>query len=86
MELLTLYAFEYVKKQFRLSEKIKILNNVDDNSCAIDAREGQLVTSIDNCTCVLSSSMKLPCRHIMATMSQWFATVPCVDRWKLQYL
>ena len=63
MELLTLYTFEYVKKQFGLSEKIKILNDVDDNSCTIDARESQLVTSIDNCTCVFSSSMKLPCQH-----------------------
>ena len=40
MELLTPYAFEYVKKQFRLSEKVKILNDIDDNSCTVDAREG----------------------------------------------
>ena len=67
MELLNPYAFEYIKKQYGLSEKVKILNDVDDKSCTIDAREGQLVTSIDNCTCVFSSSMKLPYRHILAT-------------------
>lgn len=89
MKLLTPYAFEYVKKQFRLSEKVKILNDVDDNSCMIDAREGQLITNIDNCACVFSSSMKLPCRHILATrchkgLPQYHENL-CADRWKLQY-
>ena len=89
MELLTPYAFEYVKKQYGLSEKIKVLNDDDDKSCTIDAREGQLVTSIDNCTCVFSSSMKLPCRHILATrchkgLPQYHENL-CASRWKLNY-
>jgi len=61
MELLTPYAFEYVNKQFGLSKKVNILNNIDNSSCMIDAREGQLITSIDKCTCMFNSSMKLSC-------------------------
>ena len=38
--LCTPYAFEYMKKQFRLFEKVKILNDIDDYSCTVDAREG----------------------------------------------
>ena len=82
MELLTPYAFEYVKKQYGGQ-------NFDDKSCTIDAREGQLVTSIDNCTCVFSSSMKLPCRHILATrchkgLPQYHENL-CASRWRLNY-
>ena len=89
MELLTPYAFEYVRKQFELSEKVKIKDDIDGDSCTIDAREGELVTSIDNCSCVFSSSMKLPCRHILATRCHKglhrFDESLCAERWKLQY-
>ena len=87
-ELLTPYSFEYVKKQFG---KIKIKNDVDSSSCTINAREVELITrkSIDNCSCVFSSSMKLPCRHILATRShkglQEYDESLCADRWKLQH-
>lgn len=89
MELLTPFAFEYVKKQFELCGKVKIFSDVDDSSCMIDVREGELITSIDNCSCVFSSSMKLPCRHILATrchkgLSAYHEPL-CADRWKLQY-
>ena len=89
IELLTPYAFEYVQKQFELAEKVKILEDVDDNRCTIDARQGQLVSSIDGCSCVYASSMRLPCQHIFAThhykgLSEYHEDL-CADRWKLQH-
>jgi len=32
-----------VKNQFELSEKVKIKDDIDGDSCTIDAREGELV-------------------------------------------
>ena len=46
---------------------MKILDDVDDCSCKIDSSEGQIITSVTNCLCTFTKSMKLPCRHIFAT-------------------
>ena len=89
VELLTPYAFEYVQKQFELSKSVKILEDLDEDRCTIDAREGHLVTSTESCTCIFTSSMKLPCRHVLATrhhkgLSEYHEDL-CADRWKLQH-
>ena len=89
VEVLTPFAFEYVEKQFELSRSVKILEDIDEDSCTIDAREGRLVTSTESCSCVFTSSMKLPCRHVFATrrsksLSEYHEGL-CVDRWKLQH-
>ena len=89
VELLTPYAFEYVQKQFELSKSVKILEDLDEDRCTIDAREGHLVTSTGSCTCIFTSSMKLPCRHVLATrrhkgLSEYHEDL-CADRWKLQH-
>ena len=89
VELLTPFAFEYVQKQFELSGSVKILEDVDEDSCTIDAREGRLVTSTESCSCIFTSSMKLPCRHVFATrrhksLSEYHEDL-CADRWKLQH-
>ena len=89
VELLTPFAFEYVEKQFELSRSVKILEDIDEDSCTIDAREERLVTSTESCSCVFTSSMKLPCQHVFATrccksLSEYHEGL-CADRWKLQH-
>ena len=67
MGFLTPFAFDYIKEQFQFSDKVKILDDVDDCSCKIDSSEGQIITSVTNCSCTFTKSMKLPCRHIFPT-------------------
>ena len=40
MAFLTPFAFDYIKEQFKLSEKVKIAGDIDDYSCKIDSSEG----------------------------------------------
>lgn len=54
---------DYVKDQVQLSQKVKIVDDIDD-CCKIDSSEGELVTTMTNCSCTFTKSMKLPCRHI----------------------
>ena len=89
MGFLTPFAFDYIKEQFQFSEKVKILDNVDDCSCKIDSSEGQIIASVTNCSCTFTKSMKLPCRHIFATrrhkgLSEYTEDA-CAERWKLDH-
>jgi len=86
MGFLTPFAFDYIKEQFQFSEKVKILDDVNDCSCTIDSSEGQIITSETNCSC---NSMKLPCHHIFATrlhkgLSEYTEDA-CAERWKLDH-
>lgn len=89
MSLLTPYSFEYVKTQLEQSNKVKIIQDIDEKSCSLESK-GQLITSdIDSCCCGFVSAMKLPCKHIFAvrqskSLSE-FDEALCADRWKLQY-
>ena len=88
MAFLTPFAFDYIKGQFKFSEKVKIVDNVDDYRCRIDSSEGQIVTSVTNCSCTFTKSMKLPCRHIFATrhhkgLLEYTEEDTCAERWKL---
>ena len=68
---------------------MKITDDVDDHSCRIDSSEGQLITSVTNCLCTFTKSMKLPCRHIFATWHHKglpeYTEDACAERWKLHH-
>ena len=89
MAFLTPFAFDYIKEQFQFSEKVKIVDDVDDCRCRIDSSEGQLVTSVTNCSCTFTKSMKLPCHHIFATRCHKglleYTEDTCAERWKLDH-
>ena len=89
MAFLTPFAFDYIKEQFKLSEKVKIAGDIDDCSCKIDSSEGQLVTTVTSCSCTFTKSMKLPCRHILATRRHKglleYTEDVCAERWKLHH-
>ena len=89
MTFLTPFAFDYVKEQFQFSQKVKITDDVDDCSCKIDSSEGQLITTVTDCSCTFTKSMKLPCRHIFATCCHKglleYTEDTCAERWKLHH-
>ena len=58
MAFLTPFAFDYVKDQVQLSQKVKIVDDFDDCSCKMDSSEGELVTTVTNCSCTFTKSMK----------------------------
>ena len=77
MTFLTPFSFDYMKEQFQFSQKVKITDDVDDCSCEIDSSEGQLITTVTDCSCTFTKSMKLPCRYIRIcyTTSQRFTRI-----------
>lgn len=89
MAFLTPFAFDYITEQFQFSEKVKIVDDVDDGRCKIDSSEGQLVTNVTNFSCAFTKSMKLPCRHIFATRCHKglleYTEDACAERWKLDH-
>ena len=89
MAFLTPFAFDYIKEQCQCSEKVKTVYDVDDCKCRIDSSEDQLVTSVTNCSCTFTKSMKPPCHHIFATRCHKglleYTEDAYAERWKLDH-
>ena len=90
MSLLTPYSFSFVKDQLEQVGNVQIMQQLDDGKSCLVLSHGQSVTcSIDSCPCGFVSSMKLPCRHILAVRTAYslpvFDESLCAQRWKLQH-
>ena len=63
----TPFAFKHIQKQLTLHEKCgKILENGLNGFFTIESKKGNLQVSSEKCHCDFFTSMKLPCRHILA--------------------
>lgn len=63
--LLTPYSFSFILKQLSLASGVKKITTSDDIH-TVDTSEGPKTVSPLGCECIFFTSMKLPCRHILA--------------------
>ena len=69
MNYLTPYAYHYIAKQLELKDKVR-LQQKEGDMYEIRSSEGRtVVVTKSNCECASWLSMKLPCRHKLATRS-----------------
>nr|XP_039267872.1 uncharacterized protein LOC120342897 isoform X1 [Styela clava] len=89
--LLTTYAFSFVKRQLHFFPKVKIDSSLNDEVSTIKSpKYGVLVTSISSCPCVFNTVTGLPCSHIFAVrkdkgVSTYDSSI-CRERWTWHYL
>ncbi|XP_055955235.1 zinc finger SWIM domain-containing protein 1 isoform X2 [Patella vulgata] len=63
--LLTPYAYQVVRKQMELADKLKV-SGTDDNTVSMKTTAGMANVTSTSCTCQFTSINQLPCRHIFA--------------------
>lgn len=89
MQLVTPYALNYVVKQLGLVNRVKLHPNKDANVYKIGSSEGELSTTVCECSCTFRKSMLLPCRHIFAVRAasnvDLYCPELCACRWTLAY-
>ena len=82
--LLTDYAFQLVQKELGLIEKVKV---IDEETTETDNATRHTTTS--SCECSTFTSLKLPCRHILAIRTHLGLSVCDPDivhrRWRKDY-
>lgn len=89
MELLTPYAFDFLKAQWILSQKVKFSGDVDEQICEFMSNNRKITTKLGDCSCGFVSAMRLPCCHVFSMrrrkgITEYDETL-CAERWKLQY-
>ena len=65
-KLLTPFAYSYVKKELDKAEQAEVLT-VGGGSVRIKIGQTETELAENNCKCTFFTSMKLPCRHIIAS-------------------
>ena len=63
-DLLTPYAWKFVKDQLSAIEFVKIKEQYLDGTLVTNSRRGNNVVFTTHCSCIESRSLVLPCRHI----------------------
>ena len=89
-KLLTPYAFERVKVQFNLVNKVKMIEQINQETFLIDTvAHGHITVSSHNCPCGFKISWNLPCRHIFKVRECFeiclFDENLCNKRWFMSY-
>ena len=75
---LTPYAYKFVAKQMELKGKVKLPEMEASISCQdfnLNTSEGLIKVTPSTCQCGCWKSMKLPCRHILATAWIWICLI-----------
>ena len=87
IENLTMYAFNFVKKQMELKVKVKLI--LKDDQYKVDSSEGRIGVSSIECECMSWKSMGLPCHNIFAVREELgidlYDEELCDKRWSLRY-
>ncbi|KAK6168326.1 hypothetical protein SNE40_020887 [Patella caerulea] len=63
--LLTPYAYQVVRKQMELADKLKV-SETDDDTVSMKTAAGMANVTSTSCTCQFTCINQLPCRHIFA--------------------
>jgi len=89
-QLLTPYAYSFVRDQIKFSQDVTVIQNEGDSSVMIARRSGGvMVSSVISCACNFCTAMLLPCRHIFAARRHLglplFEKSLCAERWTLVY-
>ncbi|KAG1674491.1 Zinc finger SWIM domain-containing protein 3 [Nymphon striatum] len=89
-DLLTPFAFKYVKQQLQFSLNTTIVGRVDDRSTTVKTTSlGNIVVFVDSCECSFFTSMLLPCRHVFGVRRHLnlplFDESLCALRWTVHY-
>ena len=107
-DLLTPYAFDYVKKQLSLKAKV-VCEEETDTGLTVLSHEGMLIdifeqmhipvfacigilnVTRDTCSCKFSTTMLLPCHHVLAVRESvpgfsLYSEDGIADRWKNSYM
>lgn len=86
-KLLTPHAFQIVRKQLELSEKIHISEQLDE--VTLPTSSGPAKVTVISCTCQFSTMNQLPCRHVFALRSQlqldMYFEEGVAQRWRLDF-
>lgn len=89
MKYLTPYAYKFVAKQIELKAKVKLPDCDVDEQINITTSEGSVSVTSSTCQCIAWKSMRLPCRHILATRESLgmdlFDQSLCDRRWSADY-
>ncbi|XP_069775813.1 zinc finger SWIM domain-containing protein 1-like isoform X2 [Narcine bancroftii] len=87
--LLTHFAFCQVQRELEAAEGVCLLGQEAERAWPV-ARRRAIVTGLADCQCAFRTSMKLPCRHILAFRrlkgSDLFQPSLCAGRWTQLYL
>lgn len=65
---LTSYASTFITKQLTLVNRVKEINEVDedgDQVYKVNTTEGIITVSVTDCQCLFRKPMLIPCRHIL---------------------
>ena len=85
----TPYAFSHVRKQLSLVPKVGKFSEQPCGAYSVTTSEGCLSVTPTSCLCSFATSMKLPCRHLLALRDslglQLFDPVLCHKRWTKSY-
>ena len=87
-KLLTPFAYSYVKKELDKAEQAEVLM-LDGGSMRIKIGQTETEIAENNCKCTFFTSMKLPCRHIIASRKHagksLYDETLCADRWQIRH-
>jgi zinc finger SWIM domain-containing protein 3 len=87
-KLLTPFAYSYVKKELDKAEQAEVLM-LDGGSMRIKIGQTETELAENNCKCTFFTSMKLPCRHIIASRKHagksLYDETLCADRWQIRH-
>lgn len=85
----TPYAFSQVKRQLSLVPKVGKFTKQPCGSYTVTTRSGDHAVTPTSCQCSFATSMKMPCRHLLALRGslglQLFSPDLCDKRWTKSY-
>ena len=76
--ILTPYALQFVLNQLSLKNRVRILDE-SENQCLFSSSGRVITVTVTSCQCAFWTSTHLPCRHIFAVREKRCLSLFCND-------
>ena len=87
-KLLTPFAYSHMKKELDKADQAEVFM-LENGSMRVKIGQAETELVANSCTCNFFTSMKLPCRHIVASKNHagesLYDEALCADRWKIKH-
>ena len=87
-KLLTPFAYSHMKKELDKADQAEVFM-LENGSMWVKIGQAETELVANSCTCKFFTSMKLPCRHIVASKNHagesLYDEALCADRWKIKH-
>ena len=87
-KLLTPFAYSHMKKELDKADQAEVFM-LENGSMRVKIGQAKTELVANSCTCKFFTSMKLPCRHIVASKNHagesLYDEAICADRWKIKH-